>query len=138
LPEQIIYEITERSLIDDGNKARDVMACLSKRNSGIALDDFGTGYSNLGYIESFPLDYLKIDRRFVEAIGSDSPTAGLIDAIIDMSNRLGLRTIAEGVETREQEEYMLQHHVDFVQGWYYSRAVPIAEFRQYLKIRNSA
>lgn len=136
LPEQIIYEITERSLIDDGNKARDVMRSLRKRNSGIALDDFGTGYSSLGYIESFPIDYLKIDKCFVEAIGTDAPAAGLIDAIIDMSRRLGLQTIAEGVETREQEEYLIQKNVELVQGWFYSKAVSADEFTRFVKRRN--
>ncbi|MDX1698245.1 MAG: EAL domain-containing protein, partial [Thiohalobacterales bacterium] len=137
LPEQIIYEITERSVIEDGSKARHVMESLSKRNSGIALDDFGTGYSSLSYIESFPLDYIKIDKRFVEAIGSDAPTAGLIDAIIDMTGRLGLQTIAEGVETREQQDYLMSRGVDFAQGWYYSKAVPIGEFRQFVSRRNA-
>ncbi len=136
LPEQIIYEITERSLIDDGNKAREVMHSLRKRNSGIALDDFGTGYSSLGYIESFPIDYLKIDKCFIEAIGTDAPAAGLVDAIIDMSRRLGLRTIAEGVETREQEEYLQQRNVELAQGWYYSKALTAAEFTGFIKLRN--
>jgi sensor c-di-GMP phosphodiesterase-like protein len=135
-PEQIIYEITERSLIEDGSKARHVMECLSKRASGIALDDFGTGYSSLGYIRSFPLDYIKIDKRFVESIGTDAPAAGLIEAIIDMTGRLGLKTVAEGVETHEQEEYLIRHGVDFAQGWYYSRAVPIAGFKQFVRQRN--
>ena len=138
MPDQIIYEITERSLIEDGNKARHVMECLSKRESGIALDDFGTGYSSLGYIKSFPLDYIKIDKRFVESIGTDAPAAGLIDAIIDMTGRLGLQTVAEGVETQDQEEYLIRRGVDYAQGWYYSRAVPIDEFKQFVRQRNPA
>jgi len=132
LPEQIIYEITERSLINDDGKAREVMSRLSSRKSGIALDDFGTGYSSLGYIESFPIDYLKIDKCFIEAIGTDAPTAGLVDTIIEMSKRLGLRTIAEGVETREQAEYLADRGVEQVQGWYYSKAVPVEEFIRFL------
>ncbi|MBT8122509.1 MAG: EAL domain-containing protein [Gammaproteobacteria bacterium] len=137
LPEQIIYEITERSLIEDESKAREVMECLNARNSSIALDDFGTGYSSLAYIESFPLDYLKIDRQFVRVIGSDALTVGLIDTIIDMANRLELRTIAEGVETAGQEAYLAQLGVDFAQGWYYSKAVPVAEFTRFLARRNA-
>ena len=136
LPEQIIYEITERSLIEDGEKAREVMESLSHRHSGIALDDFGTGYSSLSYIESFPVDYLKIDKCFIKAIGSDAPTTGLVDAIIDMARRLGLQTIAEGVETREQEAYLLNQGVDFAQGWYYSKAVPVGQLRKFLTRHN--
>jgi sensor c-di-GMP phosphodiesterase-like protein len=137
LPEQIIYEITERSLIDDGEKARAVMESLSNRHSGIALDDFGTGYSSLSYIESFPLDYLKIDKCFIKAIDSDAPGAGLVDAIIDMAKRLGLQIIAEGVETGEQEAYLSGKGVDFVQGWHYSKAVPVGQFEKFIARHNS-
>jgi sensor c-di-GMP phosphodiesterase-like protein len=136
-PEQIIYEITERGLIEeDSGIARDVMKRLRKRASHIALDDFGTGYSSLSYISSFPLDYLKIDRSFVEAIGTDALTAGLVDSIIDMAKRLELRIIAEGVETREQVDYLRQHGVDYAQGWYFSRSMPIEPFCQFVRAYN--
>jgi sensor c-di-GMP phosphodiesterase-like protein len=134
MPDQIIYEITERGLIREDNEvARSVMTKLRERNSGIALDDFGTGYSSLSYISSFPLDYLKIDKRFVDAIGVDSPMAGLVDSIIDMAQRLDLRTIAEGVETREQAEHLRDKGVDYVQGWYYSRALTASGLINYLR-----
>ncbi|MGD2137045.1 MAG: EAL domain-containing protein [Gammaproteobacteria bacterium] len=129
LPSQIIYEITERGLIEENKGvAREVMTKLRARQSHIAVDDFGTGYSSLGYISSFPLDYLKIDKRFVDAIGTDAPMAGLVDSIIDMAKRLELRIIAEGVETSEQADYLKQRGVDYVQGWYYAKAIPAAEF----------
>jgi sensor c-di-GMP phosphodiesterase-like protein len=137
-PEQIIYEITERGLIEeDSGIARDVMKRLRKRASHIALDDFGTGYSSLSYISSFPLDFLKIDRSFVESIGTAALTAGLIDSIIDMAKRLELRIIAEGVETREQADYLRQHGVDYAQGWLYSRSMPIAAFTEYVRTYNN-
>ena len=128
LPNQIIYEITERGLVkkDSGN-ARDVMTRLRARGSHIALDDFGTGYSSLSYIRSFPLDFLKIDKTFVDAIGTDALTAGLIDSIIDMAKRLELRIIAEGIETGEQADYLRARGVDFGQGWYYSKGMPARE-----------
>ena len=136
-PEQIIYEITERGLIkEDSGVARDVMKRLRQRKSHIALDDFGTGYSSLSYISSFPLDYLKIDKCFVEAIGTDALTAGLVDSISDMAKRLDLRIIAEGVETREQVDYLRQLGVDYAQGWYYSRAMLIEPFRQFVRAFN--
>ena len=129
LPSQIIYEITERGLVEEDNGvAREVMTKLRARKSHIAVDDFGTGYSSLGYISSFPLDFLKIDKRFVDAIGTDAPMAGLVDSIIDMAKRLELRIIAEGIETPEQAEYLKERGVEYAQGWYYSKAVPVAEF----------
>jgi len=137
LPEQIIYEITERGLIDHADgKAKDIMRRLQGRHSKIALDDFGTGYSSLGYVESFPLDYLKIDKRFVDTIGVDALNAGLLDTIIDMAHRLGLRTIAEGVETARQADYLSSKGVDYAQGWHFSRAMPAAEFIEFVHTKN--
>ena len=134
LPDQLIYEITERGLIAEDNLvAREVMSKLRERGSHIALDDFGTGYSSLSYISSFTLDYLKIDKTFVEAIGTESLTAGLVDSIIDMAKRLGLRIIAEGVETKEQAEYLREQGVDCGQGWYYTRALPAADFIEFVR-----
>ncbi len=136
-PEQIIYEITERGLIEEDNGvSREVMKRLRSRKSHIALDDFGTGYSSLSYISSFPLDYLKIDRSFVETIGTDALTAGLVDSIIDMARRLGLRIIAEGVEKREQADYLRQQGVDYAQGWYYSKSMPIEPFIAFVRAYN--
>ena len=134
MPEQIIYEITERGLIrEDNGVARSVMTRLRERKSAIALDDFGTGYSSLSYVSSFPLDYLKIDKLFVDAIGTDSLMAGLVESIIDMAKRLNLRTIAEGVERADQVEYLRDKGVDYVQGWYYSKALTAAELADFLQ-----
>jgi len=138
-PEQIIYEITERGLIDDtDSKARDIMQRLQGRRSRIALDDFGTGYSSLSYVESFPLDYLKIDKRFVDSIGTDALDTGLLDTVIDMAGRLDLRTIAEGVETRQQLDYLAGRQVDYAQGWYFSRALPAADYIKFVHTHNDA
>jgi len=104
---------------------------MSKPRGGqstIALDDFVTGLSSLSYVRSFPLDYLKIDKAFVEAIGTDSVTAGLVDSIIDMAGRLELRMLAEGIETQEQAVYLRERGVGQGQGWYYTKALPVAEF----------
>jgi sensor c-di-GMP phosphodiesterase-like protein len=138
LPSQIIYEITERGLVEEDNGvAREVMTRLRERQSHIAVDDFGTGYSSLGYISSFPLDYLKIDKRFVDAIGTDAPMAGLVESIIDMAKRLELRIIAEGVETPEQAAYLKDRGVEYAQGWYYSKAIPVAEFITFVEEFNN-
>jgi sensor c-di-GMP phosphodiesterase-like protein len=139
LPGQIVYEITERGLIrEDSGVARKVMTMLRERGSHIALDDFGTGYSSLSYIGSFPLDYLKIDKRFVDAIGTDGLTAGLVDTIIDMAQRLKLRVIAEGIETREQAEYLRARGVQYGQGWYFSRGMNAGAFIDFVRLFNAA
>jgi sensor c-di-GMP phosphodiesterase-like protein len=137
-PGQIIYEITERGLIDDsGGKAKEIMQALQGRHSQIALDDFGTGYSSLSYVESFPLDYLKIDKSFVDSVGVDTLNAGLLDTIIDMAQRLELRSIAEGVETKQQADYIASRGVDYAQGWYFSKALTVKDFIGFVHSHNS-
>jgi len=137
-PGQIIYEITERGLIDDtGGKAKEIMQALQGRHSQIALDDFGTGYSSLSYVETFPLDYLKIDKSFVDSVGIDTLNAGLLDTIIDMAQRLELRSIAEGVETKQQADYLASRGVDYAQGWHYSKALPVSDFIDFVHFHNS-
>jgi sensor c-di-GMP phosphodiesterase-like protein len=137
LPSQLVYEITERGLIaEDNEMARTVMTKLRNRQSRIALDDFGTGYSSLSYISSFPLDYLKLDKSFISAIGTDALMSGLVDSIIDMAKRLDLKIIAEGIETPEQESYLVERGVDYVQGWYYSKAIPAMGFIDFVRTFN--
>ena len=136
---QVIYEITERGLVEEDNElARGVMKELRARKSHMALDDFGTGYSSLSYISSFPLDFLKIDKSFVETIGTDAVMAGLVDSIIDMAQRLELRTIAEGVETPAQANYLRDRGVNYAQGWFYSKGIPAAEFIRFANTYNNS
>jgi c-di-GMP phosphodiesterase len=137
-PNQLVYEITERGLIKEDNEtARTVMKKLRGRSSRIALDDFGTGYSSLSYVSSFPLDYLKIDKSFVSAIGTDALMSGLVDSIIDMAKRLDLKIIAEGIETPGQDAYLGERGVDYGQGWYYSRAMPAMDFIDFVRTFNA-
>ena len=138
-PNQLVYEITERGLIKEDNEtARTVMKKLRARSSRIALDDFGTGYSSLSYVSSFPLDYLKIDKSFVSAIGTDAVMSGLVDSIIDMAKHLELKIIAEGIETPGQASYLEEKGVDYGQGWYYSRAMPAMGFIEFVRAFNKS
>ena len=131
--EQLVYEITERSLVEDeGTPAREIMTALRERDSRIALDDFGTGNSCLSYLNSFPLDYLKIDRQFVDAIGSGSVADGLLDSIVEIAGKVELQLVAEGVESEEQERYLQRCGVRFAQGYRYSRALPAEAFRSFV------
>ena len=100
----------------------------------MAVDDFGTGYSSLSYLTKFPVDALKIDQSFVSRISRDLPDEGsIVAAIIGIGRSLGLRTIAEGVETAEQLTYLQAHHCDEAQGFYFSRPVPPEQFAELLK-----
>jgi sensor c-di-GMP phosphodiesterase-like protein len=134
-PRQMLFEITERGLIDD-SFCREVIEGLAELGSRVAIDDFGTGYSNLAYIGMFRLHFLKIDKAFVKTIGSDAASAGLAQVIVDMARTLGLKIIAEGVETRDQVNFLRERGVHLAQGWYFSRPLPGPEFISY--VRNSS
>lgn len=131
-PGQIVIEVTEHELImNEDRKALEVLQGIRAIGTPIALDDFGSGYSSLRYLSSFPFDYLKIDKIFIDAIGTESLTAGLVDTIVSMARRFKLKIVAEGVETPAQLAYLQQLKVDYVQGWLFSKALPSDEFRRF-------
>lgn len=116
-------EITESEIMEHNNPV--IMATLQQlrqQKVAIAIDDFGTGYSSLGYLQSLPVNTLKVDRSFVATIGTGSVNAPVLEAIIHLSQNLDIDIIAEGVETRQQAEWLLRHGVWRHQGWLYSRA----------------
>lgn len=95
---------------------------------GISIDDFGTGYSSLAYLKRFDIDYLKIDRSFVQNLGSDGDNQALCEAMVMLAHKLGLKVIAEGVETTEQRDFLIAVGCDFAQGFLYSQPVPPEQF----------
>nr|WP_255659343.1 EAL domain-containing protein [Methylophilus sp. Leaf408] len=107
------------------------------REAGIevAIDDFGTGYSSLAYIKRIDVDYLKIDRTFITNIAAESTDFPLVEAIIMMAHQLGLKVIAEGVETEAQLELLNSMGCDFIQGYFYSKPLPQAVFETWLLAR---
>jgi len=130
--DNIVIEITEGLLM---NAEVDIMEkLLWLRDAGIqvAIDDFGTGYSSLSYLKKFDIDYLKIDQSFVHNIETDNNDVALSEAIIVMAHKLGLKVIAEGVETEAQKEILIRAGCDFAQGYLYSKPVPSNKFEALL------
>ncbi|AKK65557.1 membrane protein [Xanthomonas oryzae pv. oryzicola] len=127
---QLWVEATERSLMDI-DAARTTIMRLRGAGHTVSIDDFGTGYSSLQYLQGLPLDALKIDKSFVDTIGTHSATNAVTAHIIEMAKTLRLRTIAEGVERQEQLDYLRTHGVDLAQGWLFSRALPATGFIAY-------
>lgn len=120
----VVLEITERAMIDK-SRSLENFDWLHEQGFEIAIDDFGTGHSALIYLERYNFDYLKIDRGFVQAIGTETVTSPVLDAVISLSRRLKLTTVAEGVETQEQAEWLCQHGVNYLQGYWLSRPLTL-------------
>jgi sensor c-di-GMP phosphodiesterase-like protein len=136
-PSNFILEITERSFLDL-DAARPVLQELRARAIEVAIDDFGTGYSSLSYLESLDIDYLKIDRSFIEAIGTGAPTSQVVGHIIEMARTMRLRMIAEGIESVAQAEFLRSRHVQFAQGWSFGKPMPFADVLQHRVARSVA
>ncbi|PJL20354.1 hypothetical protein B9Y66_00030 [Stenotrophomonas maltophilia] len=127
LPQQIWLEATEHGFLDI-DRARTMLAAARRAGHSVAIDDFGVGYSSLQYLQQLPLDALKIDKSFIDAIGTESATSPVTPHIIGMARELGLWLVAEGVETEAQLAYLHSQHVQFGQGWLFSRPLPRDEF----------
>jgi sensor c-di-GMP phosphodiesterase-like protein len=121
-------EATERGLIDAEGGSQALQAARS-RGICVALDDFGTGYSSLAYLQKFPLDYIKIDKSFVDSIATGAATSRVVSHIINMAHDLKLGIIAEGVETEEQCRFLIKRGVAYGQGWLFARPMPWAQIK---------
>ena len=121
-PSKLDFEITEGLLIDDVQSTIEKLNSLKALGATISIDDFGTGYSSLAYLRQFPIDRLKIDRAFVKDIPS-ADDGVLASSIVILGKTLGLKVLAEGVETIEQLQYLRDHHCDEYQGYYLSAPV---------------
>ncbi|ECC1506178.1 cyclic di-GMP phosphodiesterase [Salmonella enterica subsp. houtenae] len=123
----IVLEITERDMLQQ-HEAVKLFEWLHSAGFEIAVDDFGTGHSALIYLERFTLDYLKIDRGFIQAIGTETVTSPVLDTVLTLSRRLNMLTVAEGVETPEQACWLRDHGVNYLQGYWISRPLPLKDF----------
>lgn len=128
----IAIEITEGLLMNNDSGITDSL--LKYRDAGIqvAIDDFGTGYSALSYLKKFDIDYLKIDKSFTRNLAPGAPDVALCEAIVIMAHKLGLKVIAEGVETEQQRGLLTQIGCNYAQGYLFSRPLPVADFEQFL------
>ncbi|MCC6474375.1 MAG: EAL domain-containing protein [Burkholderiales bacterium] len=126
-PGQVQFEITESLLMNDPDGAARVLQALSAAGIKLSVDDFGIGYSSLAYLKRFPLDVLKVDRTFVHDIASDPENAAITLAIINLAHTLGMRVIAEGIETQGQIDFLSGHGCDEMQGFFFARPMPPAD-----------
>lgn len=133
----LCVEITEGVLLDASQKTAKQLLRFREAGIEVAIDDFGTGYSSLAYIKRIEVDYLKIDRSFITNIAAESNDFPLVEAIIMMSHKLGLKVIAEGVETEAQLALLNSMGCDYIQGYFYSKPLPQAAFEAWLLERES-
>ncbi|MCU1763395.1 EAL domain-containing protein [Pseudomonas sp. 14P_8.1_Bac3] len=132
-PRSLELEVTETGLMEDISTAAQHLLSLRRSGALIAIDDFGTGYSSLSYLKSLPLDKIKIDKSFVQDLLDDDDDATIVRAIIQLGKSLGMQVIAEGVETAEQEAYIISEGCHEGQGYFYSKPLPARELGAYLK-----
>ncbi|WP_283181506.1 putative bifunctional diguanylate cyclase/phosphodiesterase [Pseudomonas svalbardensis] len=132
-PRSLELEVTETGLMEDISTAAQHLLSLRRSGALIAIDDFGTGYSSLSYLKSLPLDKIKIDKSFVQDLLDDDDDATIVRAIIQLGKSLGMQVIAEGVETAEQEAYIISEGCHEGQGYLYSKPLPARELSAYLK-----
>jgi EAL domain-containing protein (putative c-di-GMP-specific phosphodiesterase class I) len=129
-PERLELEITEGLLIESVARATSVLNALKTLGVRIALDDFGMGYSSLSYLQSFPLDRIKIDRSFIASLGRTDRSLAIVRAVIGLAHGLGLPALAEGVETSDQLRTLMREGCDEMQGYLIGRPRPIEVYAE--------
>ena len=132
-PQALKIEITESAMIADFETIKGRLDALSNLGVRLSIDDFGTGYSSLAYLSQLPFDELKIDRSFVTNIQEDAQKKKIFEVLMSLASRLGLSTVVEGVETRDELEEVLRMGARYVQGYYYSKPLPPAEILRNLE-----
>ncbi len=130
---ELVVEITEGLLLEASEVVTDQLNFFRDAGVQLSIDDFGTGYSSLSYLKKFHIDYLKIDQSFVLKMTGDSDDLALCEAIIVMCHKLGIKVIAEGVETREQRDLLTAAGCDYGQGYLFARPVPVSEMEALLR-----
>jgi diguanylate cyclase (GGDEF)-like protein/PAS domain S-box-containing protein len=135
-PKYLELEITETSLIQNSEIARKILDDLHSLEVSISLDDFGTGYSSLGYLKKYPFHKIKIDQYFVRGLKNVPQDIAIISAVIILGNGFNLRVVAEGVETKEQLDLLTSLNCEEMQGYFFSKPLPVGEATQFLRGNN--
>lgn len=131
-PQNLVFEITERADIKAEESVITTMNNLRSRGIRLSLDDFGTGYSTLGYLHRFPIDFLKIDKTFVQTAIKGGENSRIVETIVNLAEHIGLRVIAEGVETIDQLNFLRKINCELAQGYYFSYPITIEKVRELL------
>ena len=131
-PKLLVLELTESMLLNNPDEVRGVMHELSALGVRLAIDDFGTGYSSLTYLVNLPLSQLKVDRAFIRDLESAPNNEIIVSTIIRMAHSLGMEVVAEGAEEEDQVGFLVNYRCDLIQGYFYSRPLPFAEFKALL------
>ena len=133
IPKEIELEITERTTVNNDIDIRNMLNEIKEKGFSIAIDDFGTGYSSLNMLEMMPIDTLKIDKSFIDRIDIKEEKTNFIEIIMFITKKLNLKTVAEGVETIEQVNYLKKWNCDLIQGYVYQKPLRFEEFKKYIK-----
>jgi len=134
-PRRMELEITESALMDDMQRHLQVLNALAERGFGLSIDDFGTGYSSLAYLQSLPLTTLKIDKQFIDGITGNGKELAIARTVMQLAENLGLRVVAEGVETQQQLQLLAQYYCHEIQGYVFSKPLPPDDFLAYSRAR---
>ncbi|WP_441002187.1 bifunctional diguanylate cyclase/phosphodiesterase [Pseudocolwellia agarivorans] len=130
--DSVAFEITENLLMENKKGVADILQQVKESGIPISIDDFGTGYSSLSYLKNYETDFLKIDKSFVQKMSLDSKDLALCEAIVVMANKLNIKVIAEGIETKEQQDMLTNIGCDYGQGYYFSVPVKKLDFEEYI------
>jgi diguanylate cyclase (GGDEF)-like protein len=126
-PRRVVVEITESAAMTDADRTHRILAELHDAGLRLAIDDFGTGYSSLSRLRTMPVDVLKIDQQFIRGVHEDATLAGMVRAMVELTNSLGMTALAEGVETAGEDTFLRSTGCRLAQGFYFARPVPAAE-----------
>lgn len=132
-PEEIELEVTETSVMENIELAKEMLGKFKQNGITISIDDFGTGYSSLSYLAKLPIDIIKIDRAFIQNLPSSKENSEICSAMISLSHALGKKVVAEGVETEQELEFLKHIHCDTAQGYLFSKPLPVDDILEYMK-----
>ena len=132
-PELLELELTESMVMQNPERAVKILTEIKEMGVRIAIDDFGVGYSSLAQIKRFPIDTLKVDRSFIRDLEKNAEDRAITEAIISMGKTLSLTVVAEGVETEEQQTFLVDHACDAMQGYYFSKPIDHDQFADFLR-----